>query len=258
MAKYYVIGDIHGSADVLTDNLYGTTLDAETYVILCGDVGILYGGNKMGRLLNRMSQYPCTFIVMRGNHDARYWKAYRERDEEYEIFDVWGNKMLRQREYPNVWYVRDEGGLYEIPEVGNVLFVPGAYSVDKWYRLQRGMAWEHDEQLTYREMDALIETSKERRIDAVISHTCPLSWRDQFKHLLMEGIDQGSVDCTMEKWLDILYDIVKDDCKQWFFGHYHDDLGITDDGEPYDPCRNRVIGVMLYDCYDVLGGYGGK
>lgn len=255
--RYYVIGDIHGSYPALEHLLANMTLDKDTYVIMCGDVGILYGDNKMGSLLHKMVKYSCTFVVMRGNHDARYWKRYRERGESLEVFDMWGNQMARQGKYPNVWYVRDEGGLYEVPQVGNVLFIPGAYSVDKWHRLQRGMAWEHDEQLTYAEMDALIEIAQNNYIDAVISHTCPLSWQPQFKDLFLDGLDQGSIENGMEKFLDVIYDIVKPTYRQWFFGHYHDDRFIFDEADYHSPLVSTPIGVMLYKYYDVLGGYLG-
>ena len=244
--RYYVIGDIHGNPVALKSLLSDMTLDEDTYVIMCGDVGILYGNDKMGSLLHEMVKLPCKFVVMRGNHDARYWKAYGERGESCEVFDVWGNQMMHQKKYPNVWYVRDEGGLYEIPELGSCLFVPGAYSVDKWYRISRGMAWERDEQLTYKEADALICTAQDNKIDFVFSHTCPQSWQLQFEDLFINGLGQGSVETFMEELLDVIYDKVKDCYSGWFFGHYHDDRVIYDGDDE--------MGVMLYKCYVELGG----
>lgn len=247
MNRYYVIGDIHGNWRKLCLLLEDMTLDDHTYVIMCGDVGIVYGDNKYGELLHKMKGFPCKFIVMRGNHDARYWKAYRERGESLEVVDMFGNQIAYQRKYPNVLYIKDEGGLYDFEDLGKCLFIPGAYSVDKWYRLRNGLPWEHDEQLTYKEMDAIVETALSNRIDFVFSHTCPWSWTDQFSDLFLSGLDQDSVDKTMEKWLEPVYDITKDKYKMWFFGHYHDDRAVkAGDG--------NVVGIMLYNTWMELGG----
>lgn len=245
MAKYYVIGDIHGSINNLISLLHCMELDADTYVIMCGDVGIQYG--YIGTTLPQvMKQYPCTFIVMRGNHDTRYWKYYSQDHESCEIFEQWGNKFLREKNYPNVWYVRDEGGLYEIPELGSCLFVPGAYSIDKYYRLRSNLPYEEDEQLTYSEMDKLVRIAKTHDIDYVFSHTCPKSWILQFVDLFLPGVDESQVDHSMEKMLDIIYEQIQGQYQMWFFGHYHDDRVIRDDD---------ILGIMLYHKFAEIGGY---
>ena len=97
--------------------------------------------------------------------------------------------------------------------------VPGAYSVDKFYRLERGYKWFKDEQLSDVERQALQEKLSGRYFDVVLSHTCPYSWRPT--DLFLKGVDQSTVDNTMELWMDELKDTFIWD--HWLFGHYHAD-----------------------------------
>lgn len=250
MKKYYALGDIHGRSDILQHELSQIFMDNDTeyndiYVILLGDVGIVYGDYQAKSLVDMMSHLPIIFIIMRGNHDKRYWKYYISDNREIEIFDKWGNSFLREIKYPNIWYVRDEGGLYDIPEIGECLFVPGASSIDKFYRLFNRLPYEYDEQLTDAEMDAVINTAKNNPIDIIFSHTCPLEWQQYFKDLLLSNIDPSQIDNTPEKFLQKLLEIVRDRYNMWYFGHYHDDRNIFD-------C-NKIVGKMLYRIPEMLG-----
>ena len=42
--------------------------------------------------------------------------------------------------------------------------------------------------------------------------------------LFIKGIDQSTVDQSMEKWLQMIYDNIQ--CKIWYAGHYHCDRKI--------------------------------
>ena len=69
----YVIADIHGSALSLQQDMkYMPELTKDDYIIIAGDAGLEYGQYSMGSLKKYMMKLPCTFIVMRGNHDNRY------------------------------------------------------------------------------------------------------------------------------------------------------------------------------------------
>ena len=62
-----------------------------------------------------------------------------------------------ENEFPHIKYALDEVALYWIPYGENkyyqTLVIPGAYSVDKYYRLQNGWSWFEGEQLTAAEME---------------------------------------------------------------------------------------------------------
>ena len=69
------------------------------------------------------------------------------------------------------------------------------------------------------ERQTLQEKLGGRYFDVVLSHTCPYSWRPT--DLFLKGVDQSTVDNTMELWMDELKDTFIWD--HYFFGHYHAD-----------------------------------
>lgn len=240
MNRFFVCGDIHGSADkfdYLISQIDNPTED--DFLICAGDVGIEYGGNVYGNIKRAMKKFPGTIIVMRGNHDDRYWENHVISNIDY-VERGWGiicfndNDYLYQEKYPNIWYIKDEGGIYHLGYY-NILFVPGAYSVDKYYRLRMGFPYNQREQLTEEEMSCLLYNTGNfisigENIDFVISHTAPFKLQLYFKDLFLEGIDQSAVDNNMEKWLDELSKWYENSphFKQCFFGHFHDDRIIND------------------------------
>ena len=58
-----------------------------------------------------------------------------------------------------------------------------------------------------------------KHYDVILTHTCPISWEPT--DLFLSGLDQSSVDKTMELWLDKVKQNI--DWSIWLFGHYHDD-----------------------------------
>ena len=122
-----------------------------------------------------------------------------------------------EEEFPRIRYFCD-WGIYTIGDF-KTLVVGGAYSVDKHYRLARGWRWFEDEQLKPFEMEACYRSSAHWNFDLVLSHTCPYSWRPI--DLFLRGIDQSTVDNSMELWMDKLKDNIN--WGIWLFGHYHAD-----------------------------------
>lgn len=95
----------------------------------------------------------------------------------------------------------------------------GAYSVDKWYRLQRDLHWFPDEQPSD-VIKARVEKKLDElgwQVDAVLTHTCPCRYipREAFRG----GIDQTTVDNSTELWLDIIAERL--DYSAWYCGHWH-------------------------------------
>lgn len=136
-----------------------------------------------------------------------------------------------------------DGGEYNI-DGKSVLVIGGAYSVDKWYRLHRAgvydkldpnysnskkTGWFPAELLTEEEMDMIGFKCRSNWYDIVLTHTCPESWEPT--DLFLPGLDQSTVDKSMEKWLDWLKDEM--DWAVWLFGHYHDDRLVRPGVEMY-------------------------
>lgn len=201
----------------------------ETMVVILGDVGLNFWLNntdkKNKKLLNSMGYH---IYCVRGNHEQRPELVKNMILVEDEIVD---NSVWMEEAFPNIRYFVD-GNIYNLLGY-SALVIGGAYSIDKWYRLARAgytrdeaetadpkkCGWFKDECLTIAEMDVIMENVQGKSIDFILSHTCPISWEPT--DLFLGGIDQSTVDKSMEVWLDVFKD--KIDWDIWLFGHYHAD-----------------------------------
>jgi 3-oxoacid CoA-transferase subunit A len=151
-----------------------------------------------------------------------------------------------QKKYPNIHYVKDAGDVYTFGEY-NFLIIPGAYSVDKYYRLRNNYPYEMEELLTASEMEQILKYTNDFKndIDFVLAHTAPMKIEPKLWYLFMNGVNQDEVDKTMENWLDDVMNVIEDgnNFKQYFFGHFHDDKKLD---ENY---------TMLYHCVEKLDDY---
>lgn len=242
MGRIFCCGDVHGAGYDITSLIAQIKNPAEDdIIIMCGDAGFEYGTYIQGSAKKAAAKFPGIWIVMRGNHDNRYWEEHCEirYDNNHEPcqwtpHQGWefteDGQYLYQKKYPNIKYVNDTGGLYTINNY-NFLFVPGAYSVDKHYRLETRRPWNPKEQLTYKEqhhlLDITIDCNKNNiPIDFVIGHTFPLSKEPWYQHLFLDFIDQSKVDKSTEQFLDILRkEFEKNPAfKHYFGGHFHSDI----------------------------------
>lgn len=160
------------------------------------------------------SRYNFTIYCLRGNHEARPqnvpgMKLVYDENVKGEVY--------MQDKWPKLRYFKD-WGVYSFNGY-KVAVVGGAYSVDKFYRLQNNLRWFEDEQLDVEEMIHCTRDFTNIQADLVLTHTCPVSWepRDMF----LASVDQSRVDKTMELFLDELAQVF--DWNVWCFGHYHAD-----------------------------------
>ena len=119
--------------------------------------------------------------------------------------------------YENILYTRD-GYDYMFGDK-LCLVVGGAYSVDKWYRIQMGYKWFVDEELTDKEMEEIKFNTKDKKYDYVFTHTCPYEWEPV--DLFLPSIDQNTVSKRMERFLSELTTNFEWD--KWMFGRFHAD-----------------------------------
>lgn len=230
--KHWLItGDTHGLVVSRLENLGKTDYPPEeTAIIILGDAGLNFYLNKTDIKNKRnINALGYRIYCLRGNHEQRPEKVagiHPYMDE-----DVNG-LVLKETEYDNIRYLMD-GGKYNIGGLRTIC-IGGAYSVDKWYRLSRAgvhnkldpdyfnpkkTGWFPDEQLTEEEMSQIENSIKGKIFDLVLTHTCPISWEPT--DLFISGLDQSTVDKSMESWLNDLKDQFK--WKIWLFAHYHDD-----------------------------------
>lgn len=230
--RIFVCADVHGSQVAIQKVINSIkNPQKDDIIIIAGDAGFEYDYSIMGSAKRTAKKFPGTFIVMRGNHDSSYWFEHTFYDGEKYIPDKgWTieNDFLYQNKYPNIRYIDDNGGIYTIGDY-NFLFLPGAYSVDKAYRIRRGFPYNENEQLTYSVMCELIDLVKDWNekgfpIDFVIGHTFPRKLEPLYSYLFMDGLNQSTIDHRTEDWLNQMADLFEANpyFKQYFGGHFHD------------------------------------
>lgn len=235
----YVAGDLHcdvSHAKILLGQVPKPSEDDA--IVFCGDIGYEYGNRSDESFLGFLATFPGDVILMRGNHDARYWERHT-RLEESRIVPEEGWEFSRKYKAftlvpqgTRIHFIHDAGGVYDL-QGHACLFVPGAFSVDGEYRRRSAFPYEPKEQMTPLEF-AQLEKRVEKcasDIEFVFSHTYPREVEKDLEDLFIPGLDQNAVDKTTEDWIQkYLWDIRfgGGDVKQVFFGHVHGDRRIGD------------------------------
>ena len=91
--------------------------------------------------------------------------------------------------------------------------------MDMEIRLANGWGWWEDEQPN-EEIKRYVEeqlSSRNNRVDYVLSHTCPLRYEPQ--EAFIRGVDDSKVDKSTGLWLDGIEGRL--DYTKWYCGHYH-------------------------------------
>lgn len=233
----YITGDVHGFFGRVHRfaREYKTTED--DILIILGDAGINYWGNpKDKKLKNRLKGLNLTLLCVHGNHEMR-----PETLESYHEHTWRGGAVYVEEAYPRLLFARD-GSIFNL-DGKDTLVIGGAYSVDKYWRIEDGRAWFADEQPSDK-IKQHVELQLDAcgwKVDTVLSHTCPYGARPL--EAFLPSIDQATVDNSTELWLQTIADRLT--FKHWYFGHFHYD---KTDG-PYralfktveDFCDHRVV-----------------
>lgn len=210
----YITGDIHGEVFRIAEAVARFNIGSEDTIVLLGDVGMNYYGNKRGdgHRKKRLNKLGVPMFCIHGNHEMRPGTIPTYREMEWN-----GGAVYVEDDYPNLLFAKD-GEVYDL-NGRKTIVIGGAYSVDKWYRLQCDLNWFPDEQPS-EEIKAKVEQKLHElgwKVDAVLTHTCPERYipREAF----LSGVDQATVDNTTEQWLDTIAERL--DYHAWFCGHWH-------------------------------------
>jgi len=207
----YITGDKHGDFKSLKSFCRNFDIKESDKIILLGDVGLNYfldsSDFKRKKSLNSLG---CQFLCVHGNHEIRC-----ENISSYLTIQNDMGEFYQEKLFPNLLFMKD-GEIYDI-EGKSYLCLGGAYSVDKWYRLQSGGKWFEDEQMKESVKEYLRKYWFGDEFDYIISHTCPYKYipREWF----LSGLDQSTVDNSMEIFLDEVEENIGYD--KWYCGHYH-------------------------------------
>lgn len=225
--NFLIAGDQHGNFNNLIWNIDKDIYNPkETAIIVLGDAGINYYLNgKDNQLKNILMQSRYTFYILRGNHEER---PERIKNMRMVFDDTVENFVYMQDAWDRIKYFID-GNIYNIKNY-RCLTIGGAYSVDKYYRLERGWHWFEGEQLTPKEREDIMRNIKGQSFDFVLTHTCPFDYMPT--DLFLASVDQSTVDNSTEHWLqdEVLANI---NYNVWLFGHFHDDRLVRPHMEMY-------------------------
>ena len=217
----YITGDKHGDLEfVRTFCLDHPDLSRNDVLIILGDAGINYSLDRREQKVKKMlSKLPVTILCVHGNHEERPYniRGYKE-------IRCFEGVVYQQKKYPNILFCKD-GENYRI---GNrYLFVlGGAYSTDKYLRLENGWEWFASEQPSPDSRINAGKTIKEFNgsFDLVLSHTCPRKYLVHDLHHVYS--DEHEIDYSTEDWLDEIEGQIS--YHHWYFGHFHQDRDINE------------------------------
>ena len=213
----YLTGDIHGDPERVVQFCLSMKPRKTDTIILLGDVAANYTGGQRDEWVKlTLEKLKINILCIHGNHEMRPSTI-----ESYKLKEWCGGMVWYEEAYPHLLFAKD-GEIYAI-EGKSYLAIGGAYSVDKFYRLERNYGWWSDEQPS-EEIKRYVESQidKVKRVDYVLSHTCPFKYEP--REAFLNCIDQSTVDDSTERWLDMIEE--KLEYKLWFCGHWHIDKRI--------------------------------
>ena len=211
----YITGDIHRDIQRIKNicEKYNTTRN--DVLIILGDACInFYGDERDDFLKENISALPITVFCIHGNHEIRPQNIPSYIKLQYRC-----GTALGELEYPNLLFGID-GEIYNF-DGHRCLVIGGAYSPDKFQRIERGHHWWEDEQPDDKIKEIVNKKIDEygRIIDIILTHTCPLKYTPT--EVFLPWIDQSKVDKSTEIWFDEIEGKVP--YKTWFCGHWHTD-----------------------------------
>ena len=210
----YVTGDTHRDFGRIFEfcEEYETTVD--DVLVICGDAGINYYCDYHDvELKVELSELPITLFCVHGNHEERpFLLGYKEKEWK-------GGTVYYEKKFPNLLFPKD-GEVFDF-EGKSAVVIGGAYSVDKYYRLNYGLQW-FESELPTEEMMEHVEQQLELHkwtVDYVFTHTVPIQYEPVWAFI--PGLNQELIDKSMEKWLQKIVEKLDFEC--WFAGHFHVD-----------------------------------
>lgn len=229
----YVTGDTHGKLDIakIQPEMWpeGQTLSRNDYLVICGDVGAVWGSpERDDALLSWYEAQPWTTLWVDGNHENH------DRIDSFEVSERFGGRVQVVPGYPHFIHLM-RGEVYDLPsapgETVKVFVMGGAPSRDRAWRTE-GVNWWEREMPDDEEYDNA-ENNLGRcnwSVDYVFTHEVP-------ENAMMDALDEEysiehyeSFKNKLAGFLQYVDDqLDKDQLEMWYAGHYHRDCLVMDD-----------------------------
>ena len=247
MSKILITGDVHGDFQPIRE-IYQYMLkkypltENDTLIILGDFGGNFFLNHRDVEYKKKLETYKITYFIIRGNHEERPSICMEKNPNAWHIEELWGNQVYVENDFPYIKYALDIPAKYEIPTAQGTpiktLVLPGAYSVDKYYRIANNWSWFPQEQCNEEEMAAGVVLAQSDTWDLVLSHTCPVIYEPT--DLFLPTIDQSMIDKSTERWLgEIEYNL---NYKLWCWGHFHSN-------RIYPKIENKDKLMLFNDCF---------
>lgn len=191
--KVIVTGDIHNDFGSLNSLINKKDPDL---VICAGDFGY-WPGVKWAKELSFIKPKNAKILWCDGNHE-NHW-AIRDRTTD-ELA-------------PNIFYM-PRGSTYTLDDGRVILFMGGAYSIDKQWR-KIGIDWFPEETISQKDLNNLPDV----KVDIFITHTCPTELVNDLKINYPEKSFEPSNHALSELWKHYKP-------STWIFGHWHQYLEV--------------------------------
>lgn len=209
----YITGDIHGNPERFGRKQLaekGLSIGAGDYVIICGDVGLLWNPAKTKETewLDWLEKKPFTTLFVDGNHENF------DLLNAMPVTELHGGKVHQIRE--NVYHLM-RGEIFDI-EGKSFFCFGGAKSTDKEFRKPH-FSWWPQEEATLTEFDTAVKNleSHDYTVDYVITHTAPR----RFLEIQCPAEIYRIENCLTAELLTGLEPLIT--YKRWYFGHFHQD-----------------------------------
>ena len=200
-----IIGDVHGKY-----SNYLKLIQNVDFSIQLGDFGFDYSV-----LDEKIS--PEIHKILGGNHDN-----YERQTDQF----------IKQTPH----FLKDFG-ILEVPQIGQIFYVRGGFSIDYKNR-QIGINWWPDEEVSQSVAMQIIDLYKETKPTLMISHECPANINNFVSNF--SDIKPSFTSLLLQE----LYDMHQPDV--WFFGHHHKDW-IKHIGNTEFNCLNELSYCDFYN-----------
>ncbi len=201
----YVTGDLHGDFNRFKDKKL-RKLKKNDYLIVCGDFGFIWSGNKKeNKILRKLGKMKYNILFVEGCHE-NYALLYHYSEED------WNGGKVRTISGRLRQLVR--GNIFEI-EGKKIFAFGGGQSADHHIRKELNTVWEQ-ELPTNEELEFALNNLKGNgnSVDYIITHEPP--------SMLKDYLDVDS-ELIQTNQLNATFSSVADNCKfkMWFFGKCH-------------------------------------